>query len=273
MKKGDKCFSKDIQNILCPFTDYYCTQDYNDTPSHMGSLANDVRGIKCGVRYPYYAPVDVRCVNINRKYAFTWWQSLEKVRFADGTIDYVTFLFGHDNIINCYIGQVVHQGVQIGNMGNAGLADGVHCHIEVGRGKQNTWIQNKEGVYCIPEQVKLEDVFFIDNTNVLKSSLKWKLLNTIDRTKSTNNCKYLNLNSNVSSWRVYPLNVLPIKGNECGFLNPEKNNGLSYTLCEQKNDKVVVINTENFGKVQIYIGKDVSANYSITSTPIYTLIR
>lgn len=272
MKKGNKSIIDGIQNILCPFTDYYCTQEYNDTPSHMGSLANDVRGLKSGIRYPYYAPVDVRCVNINRKFAFTWWQSLEKVRFADGTVDYVTFLFGHDNVINCYIGQVIHQGVQIGNMGNAGNANGVHCHIEVGRGKQNTWIKNNEGVYCIPEQVKLEDVFFIDNTNILNSSLKWKSLSNITY-NSTNEKEFLNLDSSVTSWRVYPTNVLPVKGNECGKLNPSKCGGLSYSLIERKSDKVAIINTNDFGKVQIYIGNDTKNNFSITNKPKYRLIN
>lgn len=272
MKKGQQSIRNGIQDVLCPFTDWYCTQDANDTPSHMGSEANDIRGLKVGIRYPYYAPVDVRCVNINRQYAFVWWQSVEKVRLADGSIDYVTFLCGHDNVINCYIGQSIKQGVQIGNMGNAGLADGVHCHIEVGRGKQNTWIKNNKGVYCIPNQMKLEDVFFMDNTNIMRGVAEWKYLKDVSNDNNNKN-KYLNLNSNVDSWNIYPLNKVPTLGNQCGKLAPSKYGGLSYTILDYINSNVAIIQTSDFGKVQIYIGNDVSDKFTITDIPAYKLVN
>ncbi len=44
-------------------------------------------------------------------------------------------------------------------MENAGTATGVHSHIEVGTGKQSTWAKNQYGVYSIPNQIPLENVF------------------------------------------------------------------------------------------------------------------
>lgn len=121
MYKGQTSIRNGIQDVLCPFTDWYCTQGARELYSHQGSEANDIVGKGYKERYPYYAPVDVKCVNFNKKYAFVWWQSVNKVRLADGSIDYITILCGHDNTINCHIGQIIKQGVQIGNMGDAGI--------------------------------------------------------------------------------------------------------------------------------------------------------
>ena len=268
MKKDQKSMRDNIQDVLCPFTDWYCTQGANDTPSHMGSEANDIIGIQNGVRYPYYAPTAVKCVRIDRQYAFTWWQSIGKVRLADGSVDYVTFLFGHDNTIDAYVGQIIKQGEQIGNMGNAGKAKAIHTHIEVGRGRQTTWVPNKYGVYCIPNQIPLENVFFMDNTNIIRGTAKWRYLKDV-KVETKN---YLNLSKTVDTWRIYPLDKVPIVGNECGKLNPKKFGGLSYTLVDRK-ENIAIINTKNFGKVQIFIGPDLYNLYSITNVPVYQVVN
>ena len=272
MKKGDTSRRNGIQDVLCPFTDWYCTQGANDSYSHRGSEANDIRGLKAGIRYPYYAPVDVRCVNINRAYAFVWWQSIEKVRLADGTIDYVTFLCGHDNTINCYIGQTIKQGVQIGNMGNAGNATGVHCHIEVGRGRQDTWVKNQYGVYSIPNQIPLENVFFMNNTNILLGIADWKYLDDVNANVLVEENKmYLNLSKEADTWRIYDLGVQPIAKNAKGMVRPSNFGGLSYTILGyEDNETTAIIDTAQFGRVKIFIRHKFA---SITNDPIYELIK
>ncbi len=271
MKKGDTSRRDGIQDVLCPFTDWYCTQGANDSYSHKGSEANDVRGLRAGIRYPYYAPVDVRCVHINRAYAFVWWQSVEKVRLADGTIDYVTFLCGHDNTINCYIGQMIKQGVQIGNMGNAGNATGVHCHIEVGRGKQDTWVKNQCGEYCIQNQIPLENVFFMNNTNILLGIADWKYLDDIKISSVEENKWYLNLSEHADTWRIYDLGVQPVAKNAKGMLKPSHFGGLSYTILGYEDyGTTAIIDTREFGRVKIFIQHKLA---SITNHPIYELIK
>lgn len=269
MQKGQTSVRNNIQDALCLFTDWYCTQGSNGSFSHKGSEANDIRGKKAGVRYPYFAPVDVKCVNINTKYACVWWQSVNKVRLADGSIDYITLLCGHDNTINCYIGQVIEQGKQIGNMGNAGIATGVHCHIEVGRGKQDSWLANLYGVYCIPNQIPLENVFFMDNTNILRGIAEWKYLNTVAVTDKT--VKYVNLSPDADTWRFYNLGVSPVEKNARGMLKPSKFGGLSYTICGyEDNDITAIINTAQFGKIKIFTKHSLA---SITNSPIYELVN
>ena len=46
MKKGQKSVRGGIEDFLCPFTDMYITQGSNSRPSHMGIMANDVRGVE-----------------------------------------------------------------------------------------------------------------------------------------------------------------------------------------------------------------------------------
>lgn len=267
--KGQTSVRDNIQDVLCPFTDWYCIQGSNDSHSHSGSEANDIRGIRVGVRYPYFAPVDVKCVNIDKKYAFVWWQSVHKVRLADGSIDYVTFLCGHDNSINCYVGQVVKQGIQIGNMGDAGNAEGVHCHIEVGIGRQSTWKVNKYNVYCIPDQIPLENVFFMDNTNIILGIANWKYLKDVVVESSIQ--KYINLNPDADTWRFYELGVQPISKNAKGTLKPSKFGGLSYTILGYEDTgNTAVIETSQFGKVKIYIKNKLA---TVTDKPIYNLIK
>lgn len=36
-------------------------------------------------------------------------KSVLLVRLVDGSIDYITILCGHDNIIDCYVGQVINK--------------------------------------------------------------------------------------------------------------------------------------------------------------------
>lgn len=83
----------------------------------------------------------------------------------------------------------------------------------------------------------------------------------------------MNLNSNVDAWNIYPLNKVPTLGNQCGKLVPSKYGGLSYTILDYLNSNVAIIQTSNFGKVQIYIGNDVSDKFTITDIPAYKLVN
>lgn len=170
MIKGQKSTRGGIQDFLCPFTDMYITQGSNMRPSHMGIMANDVRGASSGVRYPYYAPCDVKCIRTYADSGQVMWQSLNKVRFANGRIDYATFMTVHDNTMDAKPGQVVYQGSQLGNMGTKGNATGVHCHIEVSQSNNTSWTKNSYGIYHFQNEYDLDDCYFVDNTNILNGA-------------------------------------------------------------------------------------------------------
>ena len=84
---------------------------------------------------------------------------------------------------------------------------------------------------------------------------------------ATSTKKYLNLNPNVTSWRVYPLSKNATIGNEIGFLAPKQYGGLSYEILESRNNNVYIINTQVWGKVQIFAPRDNDS--TITNSPIY----
>jgi len=71
--------------------------------------------------------------------------------------------------------------------------------------------------------------------------------------------QYVSLPASVTSWRVYPLYLAPMAGNESGYLNPSLYGGLQYAVVYFAQTNVAVIQTQMFGKVQIYVGPETGA--------------
>lgn len=69
----------------------------------------------------------------------------------------------------------------------------------------------------------------------------------------------LYLPSDAESWRVYSLGVAPTVGNECGFLKPSLFGGLTYDILGWSMDNVAIIETRDFGKVQIFVAPETGA--------------
>ena len=185
MYKGQKSVRGGIQDFLCPFTDMYITQGSN-MGTHRGTGANDVRGTYAGIRYPYYTPCDCKLIWRDVSNGQGMWQSLEKVRFANGNIDYATFVTAHDETFDAQVGQIVRQGEQLGNMGNraggGAISTGVHCHIEIAQHKYDisNWKKNGYGIYCFPNETDTDDCYFVDNTNIIYGfGGNWKYLSQI----------------------------------------------------------------------------------------------
>lgn len=182
MIKGQTSIRNNIEDFLCPFTDMYISQGSNGKYSHRGIMANDVRGKTAGVKYPYYAPCMCKCLKTYPETGQVMWQSINKVRFSNGRIDYATFMTAHDNTMDAKVGQVVKQGQQLGNMGNKGFSNmtGVHCHIEVSQSSDTTWKLNKYGNYMFNNEYDLDSCYFVDNTNIIKGmGGNWKTTNEI----------------------------------------------------------------------------------------------
>lgn len=185
MQKNQTSKRGGVQDFLCPFTDMYITQGSN-MGTHRGTMANDVRGAYAGVKYPYYAPCDCKLIWCDKSNGQGMWQSLEKVRFANGNIDYATFVTAHDETFDAKVGQVVKQGEQLGNMGakhNGNTkATGVHCHIEIAQHKYDisNWKKNSYDIYCFPNETDTDDCYFVDGTNIIYGmGGDWKYLSQI----------------------------------------------------------------------------------------------
>lgn len=267
MIKGQKSVRGGIEDFLCPFTDMYITQGSNSSYSHKGIMANDVRGAKSGVRYPYYAPCTCKCLKTYPSSGQVMWQSTNKVRFANGRIDYATFMTVHDDTMDAKVGMIVPQGNQLGNMGTKGNATGVHCHIEISQSADTSWTKNQYGIYHFNNEYDLDDCYFVNNTNILKGmGGNWRTTDKVPVQSSSESQKnYVNLPPTISKWNFYDINVAPVKANAKGSLNPQKFGGLSYYVYEYRdNGTTAVIETVQFGKVKIYI-KDTCATITIDS--------
>lgn len=180
MIKGEKSVRGGIEDFLCPFESMYITQGSNGSYSHQGIMANDVRGDNVGERYPYYAPCSIECKRIYPDSGQSMWKSINKVRFANGRIDYATIMIAHDNSQDCYVGKIVEQGNQLGNMGDKGNATGVHCHIQISQSDDESWYKNEYGVYQFNNEYDLDDCYFVDNTRILNGmGGNWKITSDV----------------------------------------------------------------------------------------------
>lgn len=169
-----------MEKAIFPLNYMYQTQGVNGDFSHQGSLAIDYghRGAKEKIRAPFtgiirkISPNNGNCV---------WLESVDKVLWANGIIDYVTMLFMHDDdVSDLHVGQVIKQGEYFYAQGTAGWATGIHVHIEIGKGKFHGlgWFTNNQGRFMINDAVHPVDVLFLteDIDIVNNGGYNWRML-------------------------------------------------------------------------------------------------
>lgn len=236
------------------------TQGMNGSYSHKGDLAIDIGSCCSYLKAPFTGIVK----RIYRNCNAVWLQSKDKVEFADGTIDYMTILTIHDNdISNLKVGQTIKKGEIYYHPGTKGQVTGSHIHMTVGKGKftGNGWYKNKYGSWCINNQYDITKALFIDKSvKQTKSMYKWSIAKEeVQKTPTLQKKRKVYLPKSATSWRVYKVGDKPIKGNECGFLKPSKFGGLEYNILGYSSKDVAIIQTRDFGKVQIYIAPSTGA--------------
>ena len=96
-----------------------------------------------------------------------WLESSEPVIYPDGTVDYMTMMFAHDNdVSNLFVGKVINRGERFYEEGTKGNASGNHVHMECGRGKftGSGWHQNSAGYWSINNGKNPTDCLWIDDS-------------------------------------------------------------------------------------------------------------
>ena len=132
------------QVVLFPLEYIYVSQADDSTFSHEGGSwywATDYLGWNSEgrvYRCQCYAPVDLKCIYLDRVECMACWESLNKVHLANGLIDYFGIITYHDNdiadgLIN--VGDIKYQGQPFVKTGTGGNVTGDHVHIETGYGK------------------------------------------------------------------------------------------------------------------------------------------
>ncbi|MEC1690376.1 N-acetylmuramoyl-L-alanine amidase [Bacillus mojavensis] len=124
----------------------------------------------------------------------------------------------------------------------------------VKKGDTLSEIAEKTGV----SMAKLQSYNGIKNANKISVGQVLKLKGGSSKPTS-NGKKYVYLPASADSWRIYPTNKAPVKGNECGSLRPKKFGGLKYEVLGNPQKDVYTIKTDQFGKVNIYAAKSTGA--------------
>lgn len=168
MQPNKKYVASDgYEYFMCPMTEFKITQVEN-VGTHLGTKAVDFASGTAGYRAPYYAPATVKCIKTIPSYGEATWQTVNKVHCPNGYFGIVTFETVHDNTFNAYVGMVIKQGQQLGNMGDAGRASGVHLHIEFTQSANGNMAYNSYGIYTFTAtESYVDDTFYVDDTNVI----------------------------------------------------------------------------------------------------------
>ncbi|MFL6977010.1 N-acetylmuramoyl-L-alanine amidase [Bacillus inaquosorum] len=124
----------------------------------------------------------------------------------------------------------------------------------VKKGDTLSEIAEKTGVSV----AKLQSYNGIKNANKITVGQVLKLKAGASKPSSSGK-KYVYLPASADSWRIYPTNKAPVKGNEIDFLRPKKFGGLKYEILANPQTDVYTIKTDQFGKVNIYAGKSTGA--------------
>ena len=166
MRKGQKLTKGGYQLLGFPMEYMRITQG-NNVGSHLGTNAMDNAGKDTGIDETI-APCDCHLVAYDtaQNGNAVFLESDNKVLFRDGTIDFATFMFLHDNYVED-IKRVKRfkQGDTFGDEGTAGRAYGNHAHIEVAKGKfTHCYDRNAQGVYHLPNNVSADLAFVTDGT-------------------------------------------------------------------------------------------------------------
>ena len=146
------------------------TQGAYDDYSHMEQNALDIQPMERAVRAPFNGKI-VRIDASENACNAVWFQSCSPVLYADGTYDYMTVCFLHDNdISDLAVGQGYTQGEYFYDSGDYGVSSGKHVHVAVYRGEYNGSMR------CGSGDTFAEDAFFLpDDTYVYNSyGLGWK---------------------------------------------------------------------------------------------------
>ena len=181
MIAGQKLRASDgYQVALFPMPYLYMSQDEGGSYSHLYTYSIDCLGWGANGRIykcPYYAPCTLKCLRVSSGNVV--WESTDKVHYADGTLDYVTINFVHDDDTSVhYVGEIIQQGDLIGHTGTTGNVTGDHVHINTARGHYAGFYDVGTGHYQLRNATHVYDTMYVNDT-IIKQGYghNWRVYN------------------------------------------------------------------------------------------------
>lgn len=161
-----------MEKAMYPIKTIRITQrDHQGT--HADCFATDEAGPDGGIS-SLFAPFTGIIKKIYSKDANeVWLESVEPVLFADGTKDYMTIMFCHDNdVSDLWVGKIIKKGEAFYQEGTKGYATGNHCHFECAKGKftGTGWHKDNAGYWSINNGKLVTDCLFVDDSyNIIQT--------------------------------------------------------------------------------------------------------
>lgn len=194
MRAGQTLYDNNGKQVaLMILPGFHISQRDDETYSHNPSVyyATDYLGWGANgriYRCPCYAPVDLKCLWVNRTECVAVWESLDTVHLANGMIDYLTITVYHDNdVTNGLInpGSIKRQGQEFNKTGTGGNVTGDHVHLETGYGRYSSPNSSSYGTanykyhitdWTDPKRLHNYDALFINDTSPYESpgNYNWK---------------------------------------------------------------------------------------------------
>lgn len=149
----------------------------------------DTKAIDFGILNPYNvtelkAPFDGKVVFVDSqaKGGGIAFESLDKVKYVNGTYDYMTLWTGHDNKPP-KVGTTFKQGDVYSHMGTAGGVS-THCHLEVQKGKFKMPTKvTSQGSYLLENAVEPFNALYLNKDDLIKySKYNWTTLPDVEVT-------------------------------------------------------------------------------------------
>lgn len=165
--------------MLFPLPYIYISQGENGSYSHQGTLNIDFLGWGANGRIyqaPMYAPCSCRCVaTIDANNKGRIFQSLDEVHTPNG-LQYVTFMWFHDNNPIASVGDTFTQGDLIGHTGTAGGVTGDHTHFNCANGQYAGWEQvPPQNHGQLKNSAHIYDICYTNNTVIVQGyGYDWK---------------------------------------------------------------------------------------------------
>ena len=171
MRAGQRLVGQDgYEVMLFPLPYMSISQGENGSYSHQGTLNIDFLGYTSSgqhvARAPLYAPCTCKCVSIVPGSANgRVFQSVDRVHTPNG-LQYVCFMYFHDNNPIARLNDVFSQGVEFGKTGDAGNVTGPHVHYNTSTGTYQGRTEIN-GHICLVNSSHIYETCYVNDTTIL----------------------------------------------------------------------------------------------------------